>query len=44
VRRANLILVMDQGSVVEAGAHEELLAQGGIYTELVATRAAGSRS
>ena len=44
IRRANLILVMEQGAVVEAGTHEELLASGGIYTELVATQSAGPRS
>ena len=31
VRRADLILVMDQGRIVERGSHEGLLAQGGLY-------------
>jgi ABC-type multidrug transport system fused ATPase/permease subunit len=39
VRRANLIVVMDQGTVVEAGTHEELLTAGGVYWELVAAQA-----
>jgi len=32
---ADLILVMDQGRLVEAGRHQELLLRGGIYAELV---------
>jgi ABC-type multidrug transport system fused ATPase/permease subunit len=29
---------MDQGQLVEQGTHEELLAQGGLYTELYETQ------
>jgi ATP-binding cassette, subfamily B, bacterial len=32
---ADLILVMDEGRLVEAGKHQELLLRGGIYAELV---------
>jgi subfamily B ATP-binding cassette protein MsbA len=34
VRNANRILVFDQGSIVETGTHEQLIARGGVYTEL----------
>ncbi|UOQ45437.1 ABC transporter ATP-binding protein/permease [Halobacillus salinarum] len=34
IRDADLILVMDEGSVIEQGTHEELLAQEGFYFEL----------
>jgi ATP-binding cassette subfamily B protein len=34
VRRADLILVMDQGQIVERGTHEALLARGGLYKEI----------
>ncbi len=34
VRRADMILVMDRGRIVQQGAHEELLRQGGLYQEI----------
>jgi ATP-binding cassette subfamily B multidrug efflux pump len=34
VRRADMILVMDEGQIVERGTHNELLARGGLYKEI----------
>lgn len=34
IREADLILVLDQGSIVEQGTHESLLAKGGFYSNL----------
>jgi ATP-binding cassette, subfamily B, bacterial len=38
LRDADLILVMDQGRLVERGTHEELMARGGAYYELFASQ------
>jgi len=34
VRRADIIFVLDRGKIVERGTHDELLARGGLYSEL----------
>jgi ATP-binding cassette subfamily B protein len=34
IRKADLVLVMDQGRIVERGTHASLLAEGGVYARL----------
>ncbi|WP_345296247.1 ABC transporter ATP-binding protein [Candidatus Villigracilis affinis] len=40
---ADLILVMDRGKIVERGTHDELLATGGLYSQLYETQFRGER-
>ena len=42
VRDADKIIALDQGRVIESGTHDELLAQGGLYAQLVAHQLAGA--
>jgi ATP-binding cassette, subfamily B, bacterial IrtB/YbtQ len=41
VRHADQILVLDSGRIVESGRHEDLVAAGGRYADLLATLDAG---
>lgn len=43
VRSADQILVLDQGSVVQKGTHDELIQQAGIYRDFVSERTESSR-
>ena len=43
IQNADRILVLDQGRLVESGTHAELLARGGVYSQLQATQAAEPR-
>ncbi len=40
---ADLILVMDRGRIVERGTHEQLLAMGGLYSQLYETQFRGEK-
>ncbi|HEY7721653.1 MAG TPA: ATP-binding cassette domain-containing protein, partial [Pedococcus sp.] len=42
IRDADLILVMEKGSIVEQGSHHELLARGGAYARLYAAQFRGA--
>ncbi|HEU4614877.1 MAG TPA: ATP-binding cassette domain-containing protein, partial [Kofleriaceae bacterium] len=38
IKDADQILVLDQGTIVERGTHEQLIAKGGLYSELYRTQ------
>jgi ATP-binding cassette, subfamily B, bacterial len=40
IRNADMILVIDQGTIIERGSHEELLQQNGHYTRLIQSQLA----
>ena len=42
VRGADQIIALDKGNVVETGTHEQLLARGGLYAQLVSHQVAGA--
>ncbi|HEV7931545.1 MAG TPA: ABC transporter ATP-binding protein [Actinomadura sp.] len=44
IREADQILVIEDGRIAERGRHEELLARGGLYSELYRTQFAGQGS
>jgi len=44
IRDADLILVMNDGSIIEKGSHNELIAAGGFYTELYNSQFAGAEA
>jgi ATP-binding cassette subfamily B protein len=43
VRKADRIIVLDGGSIVETGSHEELIRNGGLYMEMFELQASGYR-
>ena len=42
IRDAEKIMVMNEGSIVEMGNHQELIAKGGFYAELYRSQFAGA--
>ena len=38
IRHADAILVLDHGEIVEQGSHDQLLARGGLYSQLVSAQ------
>lgn len=43
VRRADRIIVLDQGKIIEEGSHQKLMKQNGVYSELFSKQAEGYR-
>lgn len=43
VRKADKIIVMEQGKITQLGSHDELLLRGGLYKEMFETQAEGYR-
>lgn len=43
IRKADMILVMNDGQIVETGKHQELLDKGGFYSELYRSQFAGAQ-
>jgi ATP-binding cassette subfamily C protein CydCD len=43
VRHADLLVVLDQGRLVEHGTHADLVARGGLYARLIRRQLAGAR-
>ena len=44
VRDADTIVALNEGRVIESGTHDELLARGGLYAQLVVHQLAGAAS
>ena len=44
IRDADVVLVMNEGRIVEQGTHDELLAKGGFYAELYQSQFAAERA
>ena len=44
VQKADLIVVLDHGQLVEQGTHAELVARGGVYADLAALQVRAKRT